>query len=942
MMYRVCVTNVCPSGLSARALVASLLVAICLAAVPVGAASWRDASNRSALQNDALDARFQAGMLYALKDRATGQVLLAIEPEKLPSQMLIFDKIPTDLDSCKVAIHAVATTVQASYQLPSGDALQLRWSIEPGKGDLVLQVSSKTAQPIEELRYTFVGCDIASRALVWVSALGAGNVMRAPWNDVQLGDPQKDQSPGAYPQPLVALFQAEKTGWFIEGRDPRIGPANVMAKGFGNTVNIGMTRRFLIPQRNPDLYEVRIRTYKDHWEDAVDPYIAWLEKGAGLIPIDKLPKEQAWVQNIKTQAYVEIGDFDGIEALAKRVDPAKTFVGRQDGFRPYAMGIHYPDYHFTDVAKKWVKRVRELGFHVGVHFNSNMITTDFPELVERFRPGFMVTGKDAKGNDTYESLLDGYCIRTSPALKDFRHYLIAQMKEAIDNGVDVIYLDEGGGPLGKPVVDGVDGFQGLMSLMKETLEAYPHIALETEQVNTLTAKYSKFALSQMPLGHPLGGYIYQKYVKIVPEGIMYSPTDQYSPQDSPLMDAFDYFGYMLPGADANREESWLQIAEAYQKYNLVPDGRLPRKQILHTRSHWSSGVVPIEDGPVPAEGEKHFGLKGGNGVTAFFEKYPTKRGLVVYEPGKQPQWIGTRHFGIRSWEGPGVPVYFGFRQQMRDWLIYNDTSLLGLDPLVSYAFDETVQRSPTRFHVTKVPRDFIGITHMERRIPPYEVGKDDSFFRLFFAGHGRMSMYVPDEYDVYLDGRKLEVDRRTKAASATIDASPPDSGGTLGYFIVNSNQPASGEKARAGGRPSTLLAFKRTDTELAGKWVDLPWQQSKDNAKWIDRNKEEGFSMNAGAFGIFIGKFPQAKNICLEGSYKVTLGNHPVPSDGVVLINGKPVLRVPAGEPPYNRQDFSADISSYAGQYVLMEIIPDGAVRGTVGEWFQPRIVVKK
>jgi hypothetical protein len=347
--------------------------------------------------------------------------------------------------------------------------------------------------------------------------------------------------------------------------------------------------------------------------------------------------------------------------------------------------------------------------------------------------------------------------------------------------------------------------------------------------------------------------------------------------------------------------------------------------------------MPVDGGPVAPEGENLFGLRGSHGVTAYFEKHPTQRGLVVHEPGKAPQWVGTRHFGIKSWRGAGVPTYFGFRQYMRDWLIYDDTFLLGLDPQVTYMFDETVPRSQTRFHVTQVPDDFVGYTDMDRRIAPQEVGRDDSFFRLAFAGHGKMTLFVPDDYDVYLDGRKLDVDRRAKKASAAINASLPKAG-SLGYFIAMRPDGTPAEDAN-GGRPSMLLAFRRTDTRLAGRWVDLPWQGSKDIAKTIGTGADS-FTMNVGAFGVFIGKFPSARRIRLEGSYVVSASTG-APGDGVVLINGKQVLRVPAGEPPYKLRDFHADVSSYASEYVLMEFLSDGPVRGASANWDSPRIVVE-
>ena len=44
---------------------------------------------------------------------------------------------------------------------------------------------------------------------------------------------------------------------------------------------------------------------------------------------------------------------------------------------------------------------------------------------------------------------------------------------------DVIYLDQSMAPGGKFLIDGVNGIQGLMLLMKETLAAHPDVAIGT-------------------------------------------------------------------------------------------------------------------------------------------------------------------------------------------------------------------------------------------------------------------------------------------------------------------------------------------------------------------------------------------------------------------------------------------------------------------------------
>jgi hypothetical protein len=262
---------------------------MCWFSSTASAVDWRDASHRAALKSETIEAHFQAGYVTSLIDRSTGKSLLSIDPADLPSQMLIFDEAPTDLDTATVRTQSLERSVMATYRFPDGRGMRIRWLIDGDSGDLVLRVRSRTAEPVEQFRYTLFGCDIADHALVWIHGYGTAEAIQAPWEGILLGDPQHTGSPGSFCHPTVALFQGERSGWFLEGRDPRVGPAFVLVKGTGHAVNAGLVRRFPIGVESPDLFEVRIRTYRDHWEDAVDPYVEWLEAGAGFLSLDNLP-----------------------------------------------------------------------------------------------------------------------------------------------------------------------------------------------------------------------------------------------------------------------------------------------------------------------------------------------------------------------------------------------------------------------------------------------------------------------------------------------------------------------------------------------------------------------------------------------------------------------------------------------------------------------------
>ncbi len=883
----------------------------------------QDVKNRAVLKNDSIEAVIQSGMLVELKQLPGDERLLSNDPAVAFGRLPVFGPHgAVGMDQSQVVQTASSSSVDTQIVGADGTKIAIEWSIEPGNGDLVLHVSGTSSKPVNEIRYLFPGCDVSRHTAVWVDVYGVARTFHAPCKDAEIGDPARDEAPQTYIHPLITLFEGEEGGWFIEGREPNIGPATLMLQGTGQNISLGMVRSFPIATSTPQLFEVRIRAYRGQWQDAVDPYVAWMEKGGGFIPLEK--HSPSWVKDIKNQAYIRIGDFDGLETLAKRVDPARTFLGRMVGAWIHPMDVGYPDYRLTDDAARWIKRARELGFHVGVHFNTFGISKDFPELIQRFRGGLEVTGKDANGNDTYFGIEGAhrhvYC---SPAYRPFREYLIAQMKQAVDAGVDVIYLDESMAPCGKFLVDGETAIQGVMTLEKEIKATYPQVAIETEQFNPMESHNADFALSQMPLGHPLSGYIFHRFVNVVAEGVMGEPVDD------AMMDAEESWGYMLP--NAAKEESWLEIAKAFEDYDLVPDSRMPRKEFLQYRDHYSHGLLPVDDSTRSSE-EDLFNFRGKDGVVAYYAKQAKKRGFVICKPGEQPQWIATRISGMMKWPGPGVLRDWVPEVGMySDWLIYDGNTMLALDPGNTYFWDAAGKLDPNRFHLTSVPSDFAPHMDMIRRIRDQDVGRDGNWFKINFTGHGEIVAYVPDKCRAFLDGQELKPDPQSRLARV--------------------------QAAADVDKPSSFVAFYRSATPLEGKWVDLPWETPPNQRSWYvarhvldDYSADgpvrmirdgDGFFNHVGGSGIIVGRFPQAEHIHLEGAYCMRDDSQSTVGDGVIRVNGQEVLHIHPGDRPYRIHEFDVDVSSFAGQNVLLEFGSEGEVHGpTMADWFHPQIIV--
>jgi phenylpropionate dioxygenase-like ring-hydroxylating dioxygenase large terminal subunit len=107
--------------------------------------------------------------------------------------------------------------------------------------------------------------------LVTVTNFGVGLVRQAPWNK-PVADPAQDEYFPQYVQPLVALFEGRGGGFFVEGRCPQVGPANLITHGRGNSADLTFIRGCSRPTRAPAMFELRIRAYKGRWQQAVLDY----------------------------------------------------------------------------------------------------------------------------------------------------------------------------------------------------------------------------------------------------------------------------------------------------------------------------------------------------------------------------------------------------------------------------------------------------------------------------------------------------------------------------------------------------------------------------------------------------------------------------------------------------------------------------------------------
>ena len=123
----------------------------------------------------------------------------------------------------------------------------------------------------------------------------------------------------------------------------------------------------------------------------MDPYVDWMQHDLGFVPLDQ--QSPSWINNIQVQANVLCGDYASLDKLAKVLDPSKTAMFRNNGYRNFLVDMDYPDYRLSDPAKMGEVCEESCAFMSEFRVNTTGIDSDaFPELADRFRPGFRSNG----------------------------------------------------------------------------------------------------------------------------------------------------------------------------------------------------------------------------------------------------------------------------------------------------------------------------------------------------------------------------------------------------------------------------------------------------------------------------------------------------------------------------------------------------------------------
>ncbi len=111
----------------------------------------------------------------------------------------------------------------------------------------------------------------------------------------------------------------------------------------------------------------RLNTYKGGWQVPAELYRQWYWQAYGLESEES--NRRPWIKNIKLAISWCPGRREILDALSEKLPPDKVLIHFPD-WRIDNYDENYPDYIANENAKAFLKKGKEMGFHIMPHFNS--------------------------------------------------------------------------------------------------------------------------------------------------------------------------------------------------------------------------------------------------------------------------------------------------------------------------------------------------------------------------------------------------------------------------------------------------------------------------------------------------------------------------------------------------------------------------------------------
>ena len=315
---------------------------------------------------------------------------------------------------------------------------------------------------------------------------------------------------------FVVFECGDKTLW-VHAMESPFKPARIWVSRFGDKMILDVLSEELARNRSVS-YESPLWVLEEvsGWREAVDKYRIWMERTYDLKPYEKREDIPEWAKKIALYVNVYAHSytnrihytFNEIEEilveLAERFNPENTliYLAGWDG----RIDMTYPDYRPSDEVggneglRRLVDKAHELGFKIMLHFNmwgvdyKSPFYGKFKEHQVRDSEGRPLGWSADHNKDGIREELFAYI---SPDYDEFRRLLLKKISSIIEEfKIDAIHLDQSAAYVNDPKHD-VTG--GLIKLIKEIKEHFPHLLIEGEGINELT-------VGVIPIYHVIQSY----------------------------------------------------------------------------------------------------------------------------------------------------------------------------------------------------------------------------------------------------------------------------------------------------------------------------------------------------------------------------------------------------------------------------------------------------
>ena len=321
---------------------------------------------------------FEGIRLVSLQDSASGEEFL---DRSLGEDGPGFELLHQNGKRSPLGKHALAS--QVTYRLLSDNIaeielsdwecdLSVRVKIDPQSGDILLEPSAWTMQG----GVAGVSFNIANirKDLYVVAPFQQG--ARA-----HMSHPQMQGKNASWPvdwEAGVAVFAAGETGFTVQAWDQdyifkglRIGHENCpQTAGL-----ITYARGPLEDNRCVGNLAWRLSAYRGDWQVPMLRYRDWYWRAYGLENAARLRPD--WVDGLRLAVSWCPTNLDLLDALAKRVQPARTFI-HLPNWRPFVYDQDYPSFIADEKGAAFLAKARALGFHVAPHANACQMSPHHP------------------------------------------------------------------------------------------------------------------------------------------------------------------------------------------------------------------------------------------------------------------------------------------------------------------------------------------------------------------------------------------------------------------------------------------------------------------------------------------------------------------------------------------------------------------------------------